>query len=150
MTYDFYFTVASWFPGNVRVKPYSKHSAPGGPPWVWGPNLAWFLIQGDWPMMFPRQKILSKFIPERMLVFLSHGLLSTSCEKIKYLKVCPGLLNEIFMIFIDIMENRNEFFNQFFPRCWPSVLKTFSFHVRKEPIITNTTSKVKTFEKVML
>ena len=45
-------------------------------PGVWGPNLAWFLIQGDWPMMFPRQKIWSKFFPERMLVFLSHGLLS--------------------------------------------------------------------------
>ena len=26
MTPDFYFTVTSWFPGNVRVKPYSKHS----------------------------------------------------------------------------------------------------------------------------
>ena len=28
MTSDFYFTVTSWFPGNVCVKPYSKHSAP--------------------------------------------------------------------------------------------------------------------------
>ena len=28
MTSDFYFTATSWFPGNVRVKPHSKHSAP--------------------------------------------------------------------------------------------------------------------------
>ena len=30
MTSDFYFTVTSWFPENVRVKPYSKHSGGGG------------------------------------------------------------------------------------------------------------------------
>ena len=30
---------------------------PRGPPWIREPNLACFLIQGDWPMMFPRQKI---------------------------------------------------------------------------------------------
>ena len=29
MTSDFYFTATSWFPGNVRVKPHLKHSAPG-------------------------------------------------------------------------------------------------------------------------
>ena len=28
MTSDFYFTATSWFPGNVRVKPHSRHSAP--------------------------------------------------------------------------------------------------------------------------
>ena len=28
MTSDFYFTAKSWFPGNVHVKPHSKHSAP--------------------------------------------------------------------------------------------------------------------------
>ena len=28
MTSEFYFTATSWFPGNVRVKPHSKHSAP--------------------------------------------------------------------------------------------------------------------------
>ena len=28
MTSNFYFTATSWFPGNVRVKPHSKHSAP--------------------------------------------------------------------------------------------------------------------------
>ena len=27
MTSNFYFTATSWFPGNVRVKPHSKHSA---------------------------------------------------------------------------------------------------------------------------
>ena len=25
---NFYFTATSWFPGNIRVKPHSKHSAP--------------------------------------------------------------------------------------------------------------------------
>ena len=29
MTSDFYFTATSWFPGNVRVKPHSKHSGGG-------------------------------------------------------------------------------------------------------------------------
>ena len=28
MTSNFYFSATSWFPGNVRVKPHSKHSAP--------------------------------------------------------------------------------------------------------------------------
>ena len=28
MSLDFNYTVASWFLGNVRVKPHSKHSAP--------------------------------------------------------------------------------------------------------------------------
>ena len=28
MTSNFYFTATSWFPGNVRVKPHQKHSAP--------------------------------------------------------------------------------------------------------------------------
>ena len=41
MTSDFYFTVTSWFPGNVRVKPYSKHSESVAPElmssstWFW-------------------------------------------------------------------------------------------------------------------
>ena len=30
MTSDIYFTATYWFPGNVRVKPYSKHSEGGG------------------------------------------------------------------------------------------------------------------------
>ena len=30
MTSDFYFTATSWFPGNVRVKPHSKHSGGRG------------------------------------------------------------------------------------------------------------------------
>ena len=30
MTSDFYFTATSWFPGNVRIKPHSKHSGKGG------------------------------------------------------------------------------------------------------------------------
>ena len=30
MTSNFYFTATSWFPGNVRVKPHSKHSVWGG------------------------------------------------------------------------------------------------------------------------
>ena len=29
MTSNFYFTATSWFPGNVRVKPHSKHSEGG-------------------------------------------------------------------------------------------------------------------------
>ena len=33
MTSDFYFTAISWFPGNVRVKPHSKHSAPTPSPY---------------------------------------------------------------------------------------------------------------------
>ena len=31
MTPNFYFTATSWFPGNVRVKPHSKHSVLGLP-----------------------------------------------------------------------------------------------------------------------
>ena len=31
MTSDFYFTATSWFPGNIRLKPHSKHSAPPHP-----------------------------------------------------------------------------------------------------------------------
>ena len=35
MTSGFYFTTTSWFPGNVRVKPHSKHSAPLSPSFLW-------------------------------------------------------------------------------------------------------------------
>ena len=52
---------------------------------------------GDWPMMFPRQKIWSKFFPERMLVFLSHGLLTTYSRK-------PGNYNGTIILEIDIMK----------------------------------------------
>ena len=38
MTSDFYFTATSWFPGNVRVKPHSKHSGGGGI-YKWGPKI---------------------------------------------------------------------------------------------------------------
>ena len=32
---DFYFTAASWFPGNVRIKSHSTHSAPTPPEKKW-------------------------------------------------------------------------------------------------------------------
>ena len=45
MSSDFNCTVASWFLGNVRVKPHSKHSAPPPPgsaiPAIWWCTTAW-------------------------------------------------------------------------------------------------------------
>ena len=51
MTSDFYSTPTSWFPGNICIKPHSKHSGGGGTSQL--PDFGRNMIQPDLPLPYP-------------------------------------------------------------------------------------------------